>query len=199
MWLKASARDLPQPTSNIREIFSNQYFEDLRRLDLSRTSPLAPPGTWFQVSAEVINAFASAVKAVIDSYFQFLDADSIELFESLDALHSLKAVVMIGNSKNPIATQVPRTWNLFAGDGMIDQHKEDVDVLIDFLSRFNATAKKPIVVEDLQLWHPNIGFPIGNARITDAEMARSNPMLAIGKRLPSMPPGASFKGPVPSV
>jgi len=189
-WFRAAVKRPPErELAEIREVFSNDYYQEVRFLDFSKPAPISPPMPWLLHSATVIKEFRAAVDSVLDKYALFLDAETLEMLESLGNTHALSLIVSLASLtpwKPPAVAH--RTDNVLAGEGVEEAMREDVETLLSFVSKLNQCIARPITIADLYLWRPDVGGAFGAARMTDEEIARSNPMIRIGRRLP--PPGS---------
>jgi hypothetical protein len=192
-WLRAAVKHPPQEKlSEIVEIFSQEYYRELRFFDFSKPAPVTPQMTWFRWSAMVINQFRGATSNVLDKYAMFLDGETLELLEAFANSNSLGFIAssMAGWPTDKPPTVGHRTYNVLAGEGMEEALRTDIEMFLKFISKLNQYLTRPITIADLYLWRPDVGGPIGNARMTDDEFANSNPMVGTGRRLPPVGPPA---------
>ncbi len=196
-WYKAAVKEKPSHTpSSLRDIFSEGYYEELLRLDFSKGAPTSPPINWFRWSATTAQELRAHLNAVLDKYAFFLDADTLEIIEGLASspfLGLLQAAANWPSGAPP--TSRARTYNLLAGTGIIGHLRQDVELLLRLVARFNESVPRQIVIGDLPLWREDIGGTFGAARMSDEDMLASNPMIMMGRGLPGAggPPAASSK------
>ena len=187
-WYKAAAKEKPSHTPpTLRDIFSEEFYEELLRLDFSKGAPTFPVITWFRWSATTAEELRAILNAVLDKYAFFLDAATLEIIEGLansSFLRLLKATENWPSGMPPVAAGVRRTYNLLAGTGLLDYLRRDVKLLLRLVERFNESVPRQIVIGDLELWREDIGGTFGEARMSDEDMLASNPMIMMGRGLP---------------
>jgi hypothetical protein len=186
-WLKATLGRRPEKEpSGITELFSDEYYKELQRLDFSKHAPTAPSTTWFHFSAMVISKFRAELSSVLDKYAVFLDGKTLQLLEDLGNSEALGFLASSANwPSGSLQGAERRTYNVLAGVGMEDALRADLHRFLEFISELNRHILRPITIRDFShVWRPDVGGPFGSARLTDEEFANSNPMIAIGRQLP---------------
>lgn len=187
-WFKAAAKHKPTTQlSDLKDIFSDEYYDEVLFFDFSKAAPTSPPMAWFRWSATEMVEFRTGLNTVLDKYAAFLDAETLEILEALANSPIPGSLIPMANW--PAAappTGGKRTYNILAGQGVIGELRRHVGLLMKLVAKFNAIVPRPITIADLPLWREDVGGPFGAARMTDEEMGASNPMFAIGRGVPPL-------------
>ncbi|MGP8245423.1 MAG: hypothetical protein ACLQVN_13000 [Bryobacteraceae bacterium] len=163
---KASAVAKPAVApANLADLFTEAYYESVRRLDFSKPAPINPPASWFAFSGHCVREFTDSLERMLDTYVAFLGPENIEILERL--LSSTVAMTfpqfawLEQRELNEGRRLPPR---LLSGDDMIEVLRQYVNATMGLVTQFNKHAHQPISVSDLSLWRADVSPAIGSAR-----------------------------------
>ena len=180
---KASVERKPdREISNLRDLFSEHYFEQITYFNAIGPSPAAEPMSlravtsgaqrrwipWYQYLSTEVKQFKEEVDRVLDKYAMYLDSETLDLLEQL----ANSPVVMTVGQLPMTATMLLQTWGpqqaynpfiLEEDQPIVREHTDVFSRLVDIYNK-EATDDRKIFVRNDRVWKDNVSPAVGSAR-----------------------------------
>lgn len=178
-------------------LFTETFFADLARLDLSAPAPGIPPytGTWADRCAHEAKKFPDELGTLLDRYLAFLEVEEVELLESLMRSSLLAYLSQVPRSfVMDRVNSWQRTYNLLEPmNRLVRDHAELLKRIVKVHDSVRPAA--PIRL-DVGIWRQDIAPGLGSARVSDSASAAST-RAWMGAGLPPASPHATSAGTAP--
>ena len=178
-WYKAAAPHKPVhlPTT-ISEIFSEDYYHQVRYLDFSKKAPTLYVTDWFAYTTRELESFCTEISRIVDKYATFLSPTALELLENVTHSDLVGMLIQMGKANLPMLDKQHnwnRTYNILnvydvtnnRSMPMVQGHVEKFESLLRY---YNSKAPNLITASDLALWRENIAPSFGSGRLSEAEV-----------------------------
>lgn len=170
--IKASTTTVPaNPSREVRDLFDDQYFDEIKFLDFSKESPVYGQSDWFVYLSQEFTRFKDALERTVEKYSLYLDPQSLNLIEQIINSHAMAFIIQSPGIRNVDQKEgYRRHYNLFEGDGFTDLIREYGDLFATLVEAYNKHAPSDghLAVNEHD-WSNNISPKIGSARFEIAE------------------------------
>jgi hypothetical protein len=166
-WYKASVRQLPaRSLKTVTDLFPEDYYEEIRYLDFSKPGPVFPPMDWFTWSAREFEIFRKELRRIEDAYAPLIELETITLLEQMASTTLINLVPQLPVIRTSDAqTGFQHAYNVLGADGSEQLMREHIVVFSRLVDHFNASVRRPLNIEQLQLGRSDIAPTIGSSRI----------------------------------
>lgn len=178
MYKAAAPATIRRTSADVRELFDEEFFGQLRYLDFAAQAPVLPTQqwTWFDYLAHHVRQFRAGMVAATDRYATFLDGETLERIETLMStsflafLEQASAIPAVDRKEG-----WKRSYALFSGTGMTSIVKDHADALLSVIDSCNGVLPSgDSVAVDIGHWRNDIAPVYGSAR---SEIAGSSTPL----------------------
>ena len=155
--------------TEVRNLFTKDYFAQIAFLDLSKPAPLwgITPLDWMDYLQSESQKFKTSLSLTLEKYAVFLDGDTVELLENILSSHllaffqSITAVRELDRKEG-----FRRKYNFFAAPGMVEMAREYTTLFTALITIFNQNSPSGRNIRlDLGFWRNDISPQIGSSRI----------------------------------
>lgn len=136
---KASSNKPDPIPKTYTELFSEDYYENIRYLDFEQDAPVIPKRTWMTYSSEVVIQLKNQFDQVIDTYGLSLDPETLELLEKVSNCFILgycthfRAIIQVDKLKG-----YKRHYLMLNGYHTMVQ--EDLPIVLELLEKVNSVV-----------------------------------------------------------
>lgn len=177
---KASSERRPeQEISGVTDLFDEDYFRQIERLDITAASGTArsigdDPMPWYECIGNEMKGFKEDLERVVDKYAMYLDIDTVDAVERLIGSNFVNimafATPTIVSHFRSMGHQGPIPL-LFAAHDVDDPVREYTDALSQLVKIYDETAPNDRKVRTSDsTWRDDILPKVGSARIPDELM-----------------------------
>jgi hypothetical protein len=97
-WYKATIPQQPSnPPTRLEELFSEDYFQEIRYLDFSKPGP-SRDVSWFAFTGREFDSLKVEIRRVIDKYAFFLESQTLELLEGIGNSNLVNLFVLLSRT-----------------------------------------------------------------------------------------------------
>jgi hypothetical protein len=167
---KAAAVQAPEVRSaDIPGLFDEHYFAELAFLDFSKPAPVSSPVPmqWFDYLSIAVSEFKADLGRTVDRYAMFLDAESVNLIETLinsvfiALLQQVPAIRDLGRRGQAVPSA-----NIWAGEGMAVIVRDYVAGFVALVELHNRIVgdEQPLTPNE-DLWRNDVAPTFGSGRL----------------------------------
>jgi hypothetical protein len=177
---KASVQKKPdKEISRVEDLFSDDYFEQLKRFDLAGPAPVTLPILWFEYIDIERKKFQNELHRILATYGTHLNHETIATMEILANswfLHyaaTMPAPVpgIPGSGAREFRKKRPgQAYNLLQTTMVLDKIREHTEAFSRLLATYNmeVPSSHKITTRDF-IWKNNVEPLIGSARVPDPQ------------------------------
>jgi hypothetical protein len=179
---KASSDSSPKNKfSNIRDLFDDNYFEQIVFLDLSMPAPTKPRRQWIKYISDDFKLFKEALNRTLGIYAIYFDSETIDLIEQLSASQFTFVCSHLLSLKQTADEEEIKLEgsNFFLAN--INHAKEYTAALVRLIDIYNHLTEnddQKIAITD-EMWADNKPPMFGESRSKTAESAAIKELLRV--------------------
>jgi len=176
--LKASVLKKPDKKYiNIADLFDEEYFSEIKKLNLSAKAPSIPERIWYQYISQECFKFSESINNTLDKYAIYLDTEISELLEDIYDSRFLGIFLERFPLRRFDGTHWVHLDNIFEGqitpsfsgffEGQaLDFLKEHAEMFVKLVDVYNDSVPLHKSIKfDNKLWSDTIAPAIGSGRV----------------------------------
>ena len=127
------------------DLFTDEYFENIRFLDFEQDAPVVPKRSWMAYSSQVYKDVKFQLDTIIDSYGFVIDTETIELLEQIS---NCSIFALIRDFPALIQTDREHGYqrHYLMLNGPHELLREIIPSILQLLKKVNAIVENPIII-----------------------------------------------------